>query len=223
VTERLPLFPLGTVLFPGLVMPLHVFEDRYRQLVRDLVALPEGTTRRFGVIAVRTGHELGADGVRAFYEVGCTAEVRTVEAYTDGRYDIVTRGGARFRLRGVESSQDYLHADVDYLDEPSGERTERLTAQVGALFAGYLRVLGTLRATPVVQPTSLPDDPVTLSYLIAATMTLDLTDKQRLLGAPDAATRLHLAAGLLRREASIITALPSLPAVELLRGGINLS
>ena len=70
----MPLFPLGTVLFPGLVLPLHIFEERYRQLVRDLLDKPE--PREFGVIAIRHGRETGIDGVSDLYEVGCTAQVR---------------------------------------------------------------------------------------------------------------------------------------------------
>jgi uncharacterized protein len=62
VTSRLPLFPLGTVLFPGLVLPLHIFEERYRRLVRDLTALPEGTPREFGVVAIRAGREVASPG-----------------------------------------------------------------------------------------------------------------------------------------------------------------
>ena len=89
MTERLPLFPLGTVLFPGLVLPLHIFEPRYRTLVADLVALPESEPRRFGVVAIRAGREVGADGVRALHAVGCTAELRQVQRHEDGRYDIV--------------------------------------------------------------------------------------------------------------------------------------
>src|SRR2546423_12156315 len=88
--RELPLFPLGTVLFPGVPLPLHIFEERYRLLVRDLMALPEGASRRFGVVAIREGREVGADGVRALYPVGCTAELRDVEEDDDGRFDLLT-------------------------------------------------------------------------------------------------------------------------------------
>ena len=77
MSETLPLFPLGTVLFPGLLLPLHIFEDRYRQLVRDLADGPE--PRRFGVIAIRHGRETGVDGIQALYEIGCTAILRQVK------------------------------------------------------------------------------------------------------------------------------------------------
>jgi Uncharacterized protein, similar to the N-terminal domain of Lon protease len=86
--EMLPLFPLGAVLYPGMLLPLHIFEERYRQLVGDL--LDGAEPRRFGVIAIRKGRETGIDGVRSLYEIGCTATVRRVERHEDGRFDIVT-------------------------------------------------------------------------------------------------------------------------------------
>ena len=77
MAEPLPLFPLGhTVLFPGVVLPLHVFEERYRELVRTLVELPEGARRRFVVVAIRQGWEVGEDAVSALHDVGCAAELR---------------------------------------------------------------------------------------------------------------------------------------------------
>ena len=112
VTAGLPLFPLGTVLFPGLVLPLHVFEERYRRLVRDLVAEPEAE-RRFGVIAIREGREVGSDGVRALHPVGCIARLRRVDPYDDGRFDILSTGSQRFRLDEVDTSLPYLRGDVE--------------------------------------------------------------------------------------------------------------
>ena len=78
MSEMLPLFPLGAVLYPGMILPLHIFEERYRQLVRDLLDGPD--PRRFGVIAIRKGRETGIEGVHSLYEVGCTATLRRVDA-----------------------------------------------------------------------------------------------------------------------------------------------
>ena len=119
MTQRLPLFPLGTVLFPGSAMGLHIFEPRYRQLVDDLVATPP--PRMFGIIAIREGHEVGADSVRALYDVGCVAELRQVERTIDGRFAVGVVGGRRFRLLDVDRSLDYLQATVELLDEPLGD------------------------------------------------------------------------------------------------------
>jgi len=132
VTERIPLFPLGAVLYPGLMLPLHIFEDRYRALVRDLVAGRDDQVGNqlgnqpnnegapyFGVVAIRAGREVGAAGVEglsALHEVGCTAELRGVEEYEDGRDDIVTTGSRRFRLLGLDTYKAYLQAEVEWLD-----------------------------------------------------------------------------------------------------------
>ena len=115
------MFPLGTVLFPGLLLPLHIFEDRYRQLVRDLVRQPE--PQRFGVIAIREGRETGIDGVSALYEIGCTATLRRVSERDDGRFDLVTVGADRFRLTALDDSEPYLQGDVEFLPEDTGDET----------------------------------------------------------------------------------------------------
>jgi Lon protease-like protein len=119
MSETLPLFPLGTVLYPGLLLPLHVFEERYRQLVRDLLAGPE--PRRFGVIAIREGRETGVGGVRALHDIGCTATLRQVSELEDGRYDLVTVGTQRFLLTATDDARPYLRGEVDMLDEATGD------------------------------------------------------------------------------------------------------
>lgn len=211
MTARLPLFPLGTVLFPGLLLPLHVFEDRYRRLVRDLLDLPDHQ-RRFGVVAIREGREVGADGVRALHAVGCVARLRRVDPYDDGRFDIVSTGEQRIRLVDVDGSRPYLSAEVELLDEPPGESPAVLAAAVRGRFDAYRRALG---GEP--GDAELPDDPALLSYLVAATVVLDLEDKQRLLEASDVAARLRRELRLLRRETALLGLLPSLPGVELTR------
>ena len=117
MSEMLPLFPLGAVLYPGMLMPLHIFEERYRQLIRDLLERPE--PRRFGVIAIRKGRETGVDGVHSLYEIGCTATLRRVSRHPDGRFDIITLGTQRFRLSGLDETRPYLQGEVEMLaDEP---------------------------------------------------------------------------------------------------------
>src|ERR1700745_1986969 len=103
MSELLPLFPLGTVLYPGMLLPLHIFEERDRHLVGALLARPE--PRRFGVIAIRKGRETGVDGVQSLYEIGCTATLRRVERHEDGRFDIVTVGTQRFRLLRLDHNR----------------------------------------------------------------------------------------------------------------------
>lgn len=215
MTQRLALFPLGTVLFPGLLLPLHVFEDRYRTLVRDLVDGPDDD-RAFGVVAIREGREVGADGVRALHTVGCLAKLRQVEPYADGRFDLVTNGTRRFRVGALDESGPYLRAEVDFLDEPEGEAAAVLARSVGAVWQAYRRVL-----TGSNPEDELPTEPAALSYLVASGTILDLGDKQRLLEAPDTTTRLRSELAILRREAALLRLLPSLPAVELTRTSVS--
>jgi uncharacterized protein len=214
MSETLPLFPLGTVLYPGLLLPLHIFEERYRQLVRDLLDGPE--PRYFGVIAIREGRETGVDGVSALYEIGCTAMLRRVARHEDGRFDLVTIGAQRFRLAELDHSRPYLRGEVDFLAEDTGdEAAAALAAQaVRRGFRTYLDALATRGATQVSVP-DLPDEPVLLSYLVAASVIADLSDKQALLAEPDALRRLAAERALLSRETAMLRSLTATPAPEL--------
>jgi uncharacterized protein len=119
--DRIPLFPLGTPLFPGVVLPLQIFEPRYRRLMHDLMALPEGSDQRcFGVVAIRQGWEVEEIApAQALYDIGCTARVRAIRSLPDGGFRIVTVGGERFRLLDVVVGEDppYLQAEVEWLAE----------------------------------------------------------------------------------------------------------
>lgn len=215
VTEPLPLFPLATVLFPGLVLPLHIFEDRYRLLVRDLLDRPPGAARQFGVVAIRSGTEVGP-GPPALHEIGCTAELRRAEPYDDGRFDIVTTGGSRFRLRNLDTTGVYLTGAIELLTEETGDADAAtpLSDRVRAAFAAYLRALGTAQGSELTLP-DLPAEPGALSYLVAAAIVVDLPDKQRLLAASDAVDRLRLELALLLQETRLLRALAAAPAVDL--------
>ena len=214
---RLPLFPLGLVLVPGLVLPLHVFEERYRVMVRDLLELPEAE-RRFGVVAIRSGREVGSDGVRALHEVGCTAVLRRADPHDDGRYDIVSTGQERFRLLEVHHDRPYLTGTVDLLGDDLGPADEAavLGAAVAAAYVDHLRALAAATGERP-DPPELPDDVRTLSHLVAATLRVDLDDRQALLAEPDVVSRLAAELALLRREARLMRTLSAVPAPELTR------
>ncbi len=214
MSDTLPLFPLGTVLFPGLVLPLHIFEDRYRRLIQDLLAGPE--PRRFGVIAIREGRETGITGVTALHEVGCVAEIREVNPLEDGEYDLVTLGTERFRLHSLDESLPYLRGEVEMIGDPVGDEAEAaLVAQaVGQSFTEYLDVIAE-RGSAVITVPELPTDPAVLSYLVAAAMVLDLPERQGLLAQPDTFARLRAERGLLAREIAMLKSLGSTPAPDL--------
>ena len=214
MSKTLPLFPLGTVLYPGLLLPLNIFEERYRELVRDLLDGPE--PRRFGVIAIRKGRETGVDGISALYQIGCTATVREVAEQDDGRYHLVTVGTQRFQLASLDNSRPYLQGEVDLLEEEVGDEAAAGLAvdAVQRGFHGYVEALASRESVEVTVP-ELPDEPLLLSYLVAASMILDLSVRQDLLAEPDAERRLGAERALLARETAMIGSLTARPAPDL--------
>jgi len=216
VPSTLPLFPLNTVLVPGLVMPLHIFEPRYRHMVTTLLALSDEDTREFGIIAVRPGRDVNVDALAALYPVGCATVIRQYEVLDDGRYEIVTTGSRRFRVLSVDTSLPLLSAQVEFLDDEEGAIDDRVARRAARAFRTYRAVLGdqVVDSTEPDEDDGIPDDPTVLSYLITAAMVLSVDDRQALLSAPTTTERLVLAQQLLHRESGVISALSALPALE---------
>jgi len=214
--EAIPLFPLGTVLFPGVVLPLHIFEPRYRALIRHLMTQPPGTPREFGVIAIRHGWETGS--VQSLYDVGCTAELRQVTSHPNGTHDIVAVGRRRFRLIDtVDGVHPYLCGRVSWLPDDSSRAAEStvLRGSVAEVFTRYLGMLGEGddegTGIPPDPPPALPDDPRALSHLIAASAPLTVEDRQSLLRERCTASRLRLELRILKREATMLRRLGAVP------------
>lgn len=245
----LPLFPLNTVLFPGMSLPLHVFEPRYRRLITEVVDHADESerhTRRFGVVWIELGHEVtgesgqGAGGTEPgaprgdtatalprISATGCTALVRDLRTYEDGRYDLVVEGGTRFTVDDVSqvdtfSPHGYSKASVSLLPEPIGPDVEEHAERVRELFDTYCQRLAEIGMSPD-HMRELPKDPIALSYTVAATVVLDQPEKQRILEAEDAATRLAVLARFLRRENRIVATptLHNLPAGPFLNHGVS--
>jgi uncharacterized protein len=214
MSERLPLFPLGVVLYPGMLLPLHIFEDRYRRLVRDLLDGPE--PRRFGVIAIRKGRETGVEGVQSLYEIGCTATLRRVEEHQDGRFDLVTVGTQRFRLLTLDQTLPYLQGEIELLADEAvdGVAAAPVVRAVQVAFRGYLDAL-TEWGGATVRVGDLPDEPVLLSFIVAAAMVIDLPERQALLDEPGALRRLGAERAVLSRETAMLRATTSRPAPDL--------
>jgi Lon protease-like protein len=206
MSEMIPLFPLGAVLYPGMLLPLHIFEERYRQLVQDLLDGPD--PRRFGVIAIRKGRETGIDGVHSLYEVGCTASLRRVEQHEDGRFDIVSVGTDRFRLLGLDQTRPYLQGEVEMLAEDDADPA------VAAAFRTYLDAL-TEWGGATVRIEELPEEPRLLSFIVAAAMIIDLPDRQLMLDESDTGQRLSLQRAMLSRETAMLRTTTSRPAPDL--------
>jgi hypothetical protein len=215
MSETLPLFPLSTVLFPGMRLPLHIFEPRYRTMIKDLLDKPEPL--RFGVIAIRKGREVGEENVpdeSALHEVGCVAAVRHVTPTEGGGYDLQAVGVERFRLLSLDRSLPYFRGEIEPLpDKPGVGREEPVVERVQAGFREYLNALAD-RGGGVINVAELPDEPLLLSYVIGAAMIIDLPDRQSLLAAPDALARLKAERALLARETAMLRATTSRPAPD---------
>ncbi|MFJ5275659.1 LON peptidase substrate-binding domain-containing protein [Streptomyces parvulus] len=244
-TVRLPLFPLNSVLFPGLVLPLNIFEERYRAMMRELLKTSEDEPRRFAVVAIRDGHEVaqsapglpdptatpergpaagfGSDPLKSFHKVGCIADAATIRERADGTFEVLATGTNRVRLVSVEASGPFLTAELETLPEDPGDEAGALAEGVLRSFRQYQKRLAGARERSLATGAELPDEPGVVSYLVAAAMMLDTPTKQRLLQAPDTASRLKDELRLLRSETAIIRSLPSLPASELTRGPTSLN
>ncbi len=136
---ELPLFPLHTVLCPGIALPLHIFEDRYRALVRDCV---EGAAP-FGIVLIRDGREVGGGSI-SFSAIGTLAEIREARRYPDGRYDLLVVGTKRFAITDVTTDrQPYLVAEATVIDDEVGDEdaARRLANTATRRFVHYLELL----------------------------------------------------------------------------------
>ena len=213
---QVPLFPLNTVVFPGVVTPLHIFEERYRFLVRELLTVESVFDRVFGVIAIREGYEVGEHGMQSVHRVGTLVQLTEAEAYDDGRFDIEVIGRQRLRVIDSDNSGPYLRGDVELLpdsDEPGAEADAEATL---ATFERYRNFLSELRGGPVLAG-EMPSDPAYLSYALASTCLLTLPQRQQLLEAETAVDRLARLRRTLHDEIRAMRAVPSLPATEVAR------
>jgi uncharacterized protein len=216
-----PVFPLNAVLFPGVVTPLHVFEDRYRALVRDLLAVPDPADRTFAVVAIREGYEVGDQehrrGAQSLHRVGTLVQLTEFERYDDGTFDIEVTGRQRILLDEVDPAGEYLTARGEVVeDEPESEEATEEARRALATFEDYRTRLSSLRGGSVLEG-PMPRNPAYLSYSLAATCLLSQGERQDLLEAPDAATRLRMLRRSLHEEMRSMRALPSLPATEVAR------
>ena len=195
MTAVLRLFPLNTVLFPGAVLNLHVFEERYRRMIAECLDANEA----FGVVLIRDGREAGDPDVTP-HEVGTTAEISEVTPLPAGRYYISTTGGRRFRIERIVSREPYLTAEVRYLedaDDDADARASELTHRVLREFREYVKLLVAFSGN--ASEVDLPHDPVDASYVVGDALQVADALKQRLLELRTAEARLAAELGFLRR------------------------
>lgn len=215
MSDTLPMFPLNTVLFPGVVVPLKVFEDRYRAMVHHLLRVDDPTDRLFGSVAIREGYEVGDHGAQSLFRVGCRVKLTEVESHPDGTFDVMAVGLDRIELERLDTTGAFpVGHVVDRPEIPAGVSAE-LVERARATFAAYRVALGQLRGDP--HPGELPQDPTYLSWTLAAVAPLPLPERQALLEAEDTAFRLTMVTDLLRTELRAMNVIPSLPATEVAR------
>lgn len=232
---RLPYFPLHLVVFPHLPLPLHIFEERYRAMARDLVANGSPYQGRFVVSMITEGQEAG-DPAATTQPIGTICELHTAEQLPDGRWVLLAVGGQRAQLGEVDRSGAYATVEVKPLADQPGHGARQLLPEVQAALDDYLETVKrfAVRAASetdqpqarsqvaaqlddVLKPITLPPDPVAASYAVGGVLQIELTRKQQLLELPDAATRLRAEVELLRRESRLLAdgAMPPLASHDL--------
>ena len=168
----LPLFPLDVVLLPGSVLPLHIFEARYKEMIAECVA----EKSRFGIVRAV------AQGIAG---IGCTAEITEItKRYADGRLDLVAEGRQRFEVLEVDKQRSFLRAEVLILPDEPGPASEEETRRALELHGEILSMAGAVQ--DIVE-----SDESTLSYQLAGSLPLELDFKQKLLGMPSERERMH--------------------------------
>lgn len=202
MSRQLPLFPLGTVLFPGATLNLHIFEERYRLMIGR--CLEERSP--FGVVLIREGDEVeeGRPDARPAqpYEVGALAHIGANLRLEDGRYLITVVGGARFRIEAIIRRAPYLVASVVELPDPIPARATAAAEELRVTYERYWQAIAAATGLPV-EAEELPTDPVRLSYYLADRLQVVPALKQHWLEV-DLVTRLRELSANLRAELALL-------------------
>jgi uncharacterized protein len=190
--RRLPLFPLNTVLFPGMPLPLHIFEERYKLMIGTCLV----TDRSFGVALIRSGQEVGEPAEP--FEVGTVARIVDVERLPDGRMNLMAVGVQRYRLLRLLEQRPFLVGLVQPMPASAELVDADLAAEVAERFGAYVRDLhGAEVAGGLAE---LSREPETLSFQVASLLPIAARARQDLLELDSTAERLRRLRGLLRRE-----------------------
>lgn len=193
--EELPLFPLQTVLFPYAQIQLHVFEDRYLEMVRECVEFD----RDFGIVLIRDGVEVG--GLADPYMVGTTVKVASITELENGAMDIRVKGERRFRIRRLDESRSFLVGHVEPVEEvetPDSPRTDALVMRCREDFQSWIAQMITRQGFNV--QIKFPDDVTALSFAIANILPIENLEKQRLLELTDTLERISGLISLIEQQ-----------------------
>jgi uncharacterized protein len=192
------MFPLGTVLFPHSVLPLHVFEPRYRALTERCLA----DDAVFGVVLIERGNEVGGGDHR--FGVGTTARIVQAGRVDDGRWVLVTVGEQRLRVRRWLLDDPYPIADVDVLEEQGRAGADALIPELRSALQRLLALRAELGEPSPPGEVTLADDPVRASFEACALAGLGPLDGQRLLEVDDTGERLECLAALVDEETTVL-------------------
>lgn len=209
--SQLPLFPLGTVLFPGARLPLRIFEHRYVELIRHLGSLP-ADERIFGVVAIHKGHEVGTDREPVLATTGTAARVRHIRQGPGGpagvTFEVEAVGEKRFRLESVRTGAGgYSVGEVTWVEDLPAvpDAAARAAGEAREAYRDFLVSVGAAPGAPDVADERL-------AYEITQTVALPLSDRQEVLAEDDPVARLALVTRLLRRETVLFGGLRLMPA-----------
>lgn len=200
---ELPLFPLNTVLFPGMPLDLHIFEDRYTRMIRECIE----SSKPFGVALIKRGLE--AHGPLAEpYEIGCTARIIEVEPLSEGRMNIVALGQKRFRILSLNDQNSILVGKVEIypLEGSDKEILTRIGKRLRPWVKRYMDILSQV-SDANLEAEHLPNDPLALAYLAAVLLQIPPTQKQPLLATERAEKFLGKMYALYRREVFLLDAI----------------
>jgi len=180
---ELPLFPLNLVLFPGMDLPLHIFEERYKSMIGQCLTdnLP------FGVVLIKEGLEVGSAAEPE--RIGTSARVLRSELLDEGRMNIMTKGARRFGIGEIIQREPHVVGRVRFFVELEGEGCSDLVLQINDEYVALVKNLAALTGGYTSRVT-VPEDPVELSYAIAGNLELETHLRQSLLVTETAATRL---------------------------------
>ena len=204
----LPLFPLNTVLFPGMALPLHIFEERYRQMINACIS----QNAPFGVVLIEAGREVGAPATP--HAIGTSAHIAGVERMADGRLNIEVVGQQRFHILRLHHEQTYLTGTIEEFPLAGGEAGGARQAAAALLpwLVRYLALLGE-KAETKFDPAQMPRDPASLAYLAAIVAQIPMLEKQQLLARATAQELLEHERAIYRRETALLrTMLQTNPA-----------
>jgi Lon protease-like protein len=190
--DTLPLFPLNTVLFPGQLLPLHIFEPRYRQLIGECIQHGQP----FGVVLIRSGEEVGEAAEPV--EVGTAAHIVQVESVADDRMNILCMGKARFRIAQLLHDKPYLSGRIEWWPWEPYQVGSADVARIRRQLDRYVRTLA--ETTDDQLELTLPDEPATLANIAASVLQVEMNEKQRLLTTSSIGALLTEVAVLLQRE-----------------------